>query len=72
MATKPQIVAAPNRGNYSVKGTPRGITIPKIPVAGSLVRGKAGVDFVYRPKGRRVPGTIRKLSRLQALLVLSQ
>ena len=60
MATKPQIVAAPNRGNYSVKGTPRGITIPKIPVAGSLVRGKAGVDFVYRPKGPKGAGYYKK------------
>jgi hypothetical protein len=60
VATKPQIVAAPNRGNYSVKGTPRGITIPKIPVAGSLVRGKAGVDFVYRPKGPKGAGYYKK------------
>jgi hypothetical protein len=57
---KPQIVAAPNRGNYSVKGTPQGITIPKLPVAGSLVKGKAGVDFVYRPKGPKGAGYYKK------------
>lgn len=57
---KPQIVAAPNRGNYSVKGTPQGITIPKLPVAGSLVKGKAGVDFVYRPSGPEGAGYYKK------------
>jgi hypothetical protein len=72
VATKPQIVAAPNRGNYSVKGTPRGITIPKIPVAVRLLGAKRVLTLCIAQKGRRVPGTIRKLSRLQALLVLSQ
>lgn len=57
---KPTIVAAPARGAYTVKGAPKGITIPKAPVAGSLVTGKAGVDFVYRPGGAQGAGYYKK------------
>ena len=57
---KSTIVAAPNRGNYSVKGTPKGITIPKAPVAGSVVKGAQGVDFVYRPGGAQGAGYYKK------------
>lgn len=57
---KPQIVAAPNRGNYSVKGKPQGITIPKSPTAGSVVQGAQGVDFVYRPSGPQGAGYYKK------------
>jgi len=57
---KPTIVAAPNRGNYSVKGTPNGIKIPKAPTAGSVVKGAKGVDFVYRPGGPKGAGYYKK------------
>lgn len=60
MATKPKIVATPSRGNYTVKGTPKGVVIPKAPTAGSVVQGKQGVDFVYRPSGPKGPGYYRK------------
>lgn len=60
MATKPTIVATPSRGNYTVKGTPKGITLPKAPTAGMVVQGKQGVDFVYRPGGPQGAGYYRK------------
>ena len=54
------IVARPDRGAYKIKGTPGGITIPKTPVAGLQVRGKQGVDWVYRPYGPRGAGFYKK------------
>ena len=64
MAT-PKIVAVPSRGNYSVKGTPQGVPIPKVPTAGSVVRGKRGVDFVYRPGGPKGAGYYKKPKALK-------
>jgi hypothetical protein len=60
VATKPKIIATPSRGNYTVKGTPKGITIPKAPAAGSVVAGKQGVDWVYRPGGPQGAGYYKK------------
>ena len=60
MATKPKVIAAPARGAYTVKGTPKGITIPKAPVAGSITQGKQGVDWVYRPGGPQGAGYYKK------------
>ena len=59
MATK--TISIPNRGNYTVKGTPKGITIPKAPTAGSVVTGKQGVDWTYRPGGPQGAGYYKKL-----------
>ena len=64
MAT-PKIVAVPSRGNYSVKGTPQGVPIPKVPTAGSVVRGKRGVDFVYRPRGPKGAGYYKRPKALK-------
>ena len=58
MATK--TIAVPSRGNYTVKGAPKGITIPKAPTAGSVVTGNQGVDWVYRPGGPQGAGYYKK------------
>lgn len=59
------VVPVSSRGNYSVKGKPQGITIPKAPIAGSVVRGERGVDFVYRPGGPKGPGYYKKPKALK-------
>jgi len=53
-------ISVGERAAYTKPGTPRGVSVPARPKPGQTVKGQAGVNWVYRPKGPKGPGWYKK------------